>query len=199
MRNTLKTGRVRAASGMRAPYVSSRRGTALSAPLRPAAGFAVAAMLAAGWVHAAPVTRADLDAALADAKKAWRTDLDASVHFEEMKSCETARTGRPLQPGMSAIAFIRRIENRTGSAAPSWVISINSACDWTPWYVRQVLLHEYGHALGLQHSPDPHSVMFWLVFSRAAARNYGAQKITAADLHRADELRATRESGRTKR
>ena len=94
---------------------------------------------------------------------------------------------------MSAIAFTRRVENRTGSGAPSWLISINSACDWTPWYVRKVILHEYGHALGLEHSRDPQSVMFWLVFSRAAARNYGAQKITAADLRRADEVRATRQ------
>ncbi len=156
-------------------------------------GFAVVAVLASGRALAAPVTQADLDAALANAKKAWMADLDASVHFEEMKSCTTARVGQPLQPGMSAIASTRRVENKTGSAMPVWVISINSACEWTPWYVRQVVLHEYGHALGLDHSKDPHSIMFWLVFSRAASRNYGAQKITAADLKRADELRATRE------
>jgi predicted Zn-dependent protease len=166
---------------------------AAPALFRRAAGFAVAVILVAGRVRASPVSQADLDAALADAKKAWMADLDTSVRFEEMKSCETARVGQPIQSGISAIASTRKVENKTGSAAPLWVISINSACEWTPWYVRKVVLHEYGHALGLEHSKDPHSVMFWLVFSRAAARNYGAQKITAADLRRADELRAARE------
>jgi hypothetical protein len=155
--------------------------------------FAVAAMLMSGWVRAAPVTQADLEAALANAKTAWKADLDVSVRFEERNSCETARVGQPLQPGRPAIASTRRVENKAAPAAPAWVISLNSACEWTPWYVRQVVLHEYGHAIGLEHSKDPHSIMFWLVFSRAASHNYGAQKITAADLRRADELRATRE------
>ncbi len=190
LRNTRKTGPLCDAE-MRVRSVSKRRGMGPFAVFRRAAGFAATVMLVSGWLPAAPVTQADLDAALSDAKKAWMADLDVSVRFEEMKSCETARVGQSLPPGMSAIAFTRRLANKNGSEAPAWVIEINSACEWTPWYVRKVVLHEYGHALGLEHSNDPHSVMFWLVFSRAAARNYGAQKITAADLRRVDKLRAT--------
>jgi Matrixin len=157
---------------------------------RRACTLAVAAMLATGSVGAAPVIQADLDAALANAKKTWMNDLVVSIRFEKMKSCETVRVAEPLRPGLSAIASTRRVDNATGTAAAVWFIGINSACDWTPWYLRKVVLHEYGHALGLEHSTDPHSIMFWLVFSRSAARNYGPQKITASDLNRLNELKA---------
>ena len=78
--------------------------------------FAVAAMLMSGWVRAAPVTQADLEAALANARTAWKADLDVSVRFEERNSCETARVGQPLQPGRPAIASTRRVENKAAPA-----------------------------------------------------------------------------------
>jgi hypothetical protein len=67
----------------------------------------------------------------------------------------------------------------------SSVINIDAACDWNDAYLRKIVMHEYGHALGLQHSENRNSIMDWLVFAPSAERLYGSQAITAADLNAA--------------
>jgi hypothetical protein len=67
----------------------------------------------------------------------------------------------------------------------SSVININAACDWNDAYLRKIVMHEYGHALGLQHSGNRNSIMYWLVFAPSAERLYGSQAITAADMNAA--------------
>lgn len=45
-------------------------------------------------------------------------------------------------------------------SAPVWVILLNTSCDWSQTPLNVVILHEVGHALGLQHVADRKDVMF---------------------------------------
>jgi Matrixin len=61
-------------------------------------------------------------------------------------------------------------------------IHINAACEWSPQFLESIVLHEYGHALGIRkHSRDDRDIMYWMVYRPDAAKKYGAQSISAAD------------------
>jgi hypothetical protein len=47
-----------------------------------------------------------------------------------------------------------------GPVGPGTFIHFDAARTWTPASLRQAALHEIGHILGLDHSPDPSAVMF---------------------------------------
>lgn len=79
-----------------------------------------------------------------------------------------------------------RMLSQTFVSAPSehsqHFIHINASCEWTPEFLQSIVLHEYGHVLGIKkHSKNDHSIMYWMVFRPDAARQYGAQAITALD------------------
>src|ERR1700744_1387524 len=65
--------------------------------------------------------------------------------------------------------------------------------DWNDAYLRKIVMHEYGHALGLPHSENRNSIMYWLVFAPSAERLYGNQTITAADLNAATISKASKD------
>ena len=59
---------------------------------------------------------------------------------------------------------------------------INAACEWSPEFLSQIVLHEYGHIIGIQkHSRNDRSIMYWMVFRPDAAKKYGYQAITEQD------------------
>ncbi len=159
--------------------------------------------LAALNLRAATPTPAELESALAAARAAWGIDVDASIRLDSSQGCEmldvTKKHSGKSEPGSpnETIALTQTVQTKmiTDSDDPaippvvvnslSSVININAACDWNDAYLRKIVMHEYGHALGLQHSENRNSIMYWLVFAPSAERLYGSQAITAADLNAA--------------
>jgi predicted Zn-dependent protease len=119
--------------------------------------------LALSALAAAP-PQADVDAALARAKAAWGVDIAVEMRSENLGPChpgeitaheqkEVTRTTVTFPDGSAPPAI--------SDAAIREVIILNSGCDWNKAPLAETVAHEYGHALGVAHSKDEHSVMFW--------------------------------------
>jgi predicted Zn-dependent protease len=167
--------------------------------------------LAALNLRAATPTQTQLETALAAARAAWGIDVEASIRLDHSQGCEmldvTKKRSGKAEPASAneTIALTQTVQTKmiTDSDDPaippvvvnslSSVININAACDWNDAYLRKIVMHEYGHALGLQHSENRNSIMYWLVFAPSAERLYGSQAITAADLNAAAISKASKD------
>jgi hypothetical protein len=167
--------------------------------------------LAALNLRAATPTQAELETALAAARTAWGIDVEASIRLDHSQGCEMLDVTKKyaVTQGAAAsketVALTQTVQTKmiTESDDPavppievnslSSVININAACNWNEPWLRKIVTHEYGHALGVQHSENRNSIMYWLVFAPSAERLYGSQAITVADLNAATVSRTSKD------
>ncbi len=131
---------------------------------------------------AAAPTDSDLAEYLAGAVATWGVDAAGPVRFvlDPMNPCDLH-----TRPQVATMQWLDVQTTLTFDDAPAvlthrltYVIHINSNCPWTPAWLRQVVLHEYGHVLlgGDWHSRNKSSIMFYVVEQKP-----GKQTITPED------------------
>ena len=116
-----------------------------------------------------------LSASLAFARVAWGGLPVENISFrlEALNDCD-------LRPGHSSrTAQLNTSDTETtmtfDDGSPSvishratYVISVNTACNWRNLPLQNTIVHEYGHVLigGTYHSTNPNSVMYYVVNSK---------------------------------
>jgi hypothetical protein len=112
----------------------------------------------------------DLNAELDAARSQWGIDRAAEIRWDaDMNSCDTSH-GKNPQAAITAWTETTLTIGGVSTVSRSYVIHVNQNCDWSKTSLLNVILHEYGHVLGLGHSNDPKSVMFWLVKGKQSIR-----------------------------
>lgn len=130
--------------------------------------------------------------ALTLAQNQWGYTLkDAAIQFrlEPLNAC-------PLEVDHD-IATTQLLDYQTttrfeGDAPPvvshayTYVIRINSACDWSKLDLIATVEHEYGHILigPDYHSKDPHSIMFRAVIGAQSVTRHDEKVVRAVQLAR---------------
>jgi len=67
-------------------------------------------------------------------------------------------------PGDIAVQFGPMFEHREPKVvgfSNRHVVELDEGKEWEPILVRRIVAHELGHVLGLGHSEDPQSMMYW--------------------------------------
>lgn len=133
-------------------------------------------MIFATVLLAVALSREPLESALAKAKAAWGVEAATEIAWQPLNDCKFRIGAHP------EIAETQWITTRTFSddggvidESQSARIVVNSNCDWSRQPLAKAVIHEYGHVLGVAHSSDPGSIMFWIVYANRR------QSITAAD------------------
>lgn len=133
---------------------------------------AIAALIGMATVTSAAQLPTDdvVNMALAKARAAWRADPSLVIEFrwDALNSCNlrTSPEVATLQgiDTQTTIHFDDDSQPDKLEHAFTYVIRLNSSCDWNRLGLDAVMVHEVGHVmLGPDHSCDPHSVMFWKV------------------------------------
>lgn len=103
----------------------------------------------------APLSQVSLQTALASAEASWAAPASAvtTIRAAHLNDCQ------PHNGKLDMIAW---------SSFAAHTITLNSACEWTTQWMRQVVLHEVGHMLLNRpgHSTDKRSIMYPIVYGR---------------------------------
>lgn len=160
-------------------------------------------LVAASLAHATTPTQAELDAAFQGALNAWGvSSIDGTVEFrmDPLNDCKVSpytvwATTQVLdtQTTLHFDADDGAEAHDETSHAYTYVVRLNSNCDWHRISLLDTLIHEAGHIMGVPHSENKRSIMYYLITK--------GQVVTADDLRhvklveaRADEAESAAES-----
>lgn len=131
----------------------------------------------AAAVRAATITPGLAKRALEQALIAWREDpnMPVDLRLENIGSCRI--NGEDNTATTQAIDTVTKIryESEDPAEAPvivtnhaySYIIRVNTSCDWGRIDIWKIMVHEVGHLIlgGEYHSQDRHSIMFKVVYA----------------------------------
>jgi hypothetical protein len=115
-------------------------------------------------------TPSELADALAESRQAWHAESSDAIEFrlDPLNSC--VLKDNPTIAITQSFDIVTTVSFDDGtepvtSHQKTWVIRINSSCDWSKLNLRNTVTHELGHILigPNWHSRNPHSVMYWIV------------------------------------
>ncbi len=107
----------------------------------------------------------DLEKITESAFSEWENNLN-NIHFENVKDNDAAdieikfKKGKVNQGGQAEIYFD---ENRFIDYVKISVSKTSNGTELNQTMLEHIIKHEIGHALGLGHSPFPHSIMYPIV------------------------------------
>ena len=141
--------------------------------MRTYRSIAVAVIFAVSCLRAASapdqLTERDLQIAFAQAQDAWGITISAPVSLELVPlnrcpiSANITRTPRVAEEQQFDIHAAS--DGREVPVTHTWVIRINSLCNWSSLDLSAIMQHEVGHILigADYHSKNKHSVMYSVV------------------------------------
>lgn len=130
---------------------------------------AISVMLCGGLLRAAPPTQSDLNDALAAARTAWGVEVPGiEIRLEPLNACKLSQFVSMRAADIVTTDVETTLTFGDGQTSVSkiktFLIQINSECDWHNLDLNAFVLHEYAHALfGNAHSKDRHSIRYFAV------------------------------------
>jgi len=119
----------------------------------------------------------ELSAAFARAMDFWSGILDMRWHLEDGRNCAIQIVDG--EPGLFKPAEAARAQFPGSPAFQGW-IAFNPRITLSADELFSVAIHEIGHVLGLQHSPNAYSVMYFLALEGPVALDDGDLAALAA-------------------
>lgn len=108
----------------------------------------------------------EIAAALASAREAWKATQEITVRSEPLNNCELRDIPHIAEMQWEDVQTTVTFDGQsTVSHKLTYVVLLNSNCDWSKLSLSQTMLHEVGHVvIGAEwHNPDRRSIMYYIV------------------------------------